>query len=151
MNPRTDRPAERRPSTERVPVLREEADRPAIFYGFASAKLWGHDSYSYGDTVALAQDEVYFAPLGNPVSAAYEQRNGAVVRYYEHGVVVVAMTAATTVNLDLSSPLVPQEVTGLADLYEEQNVLGFRVTIEPTVSEASGLRYPAGRVYLYAR
>ena len=131
------------------PVFREETDRPAIFYGFAASKLWGHDSYSYGDTVPLSQDDVYFAPLGKPASVAYEQRDGAVVRYYENGVVVVAMTATTTVHLDLSSPLVPREVTGLVDLYAGQNFLGFRVTIEPTVSEASGLRYPAGRVYLY--
>lgn len=131
------------------PVFREEADRPAIFYGFAASKLWGHDSYSWGDTVRLSQDEVYFAPLGKPVDSAYEQRDGAVVRYYENGVVVVAMTATTTVHLDLFSPLVPREVTGLVDLYEGQNVLGFQVTIEPTVSEASGLRYPGGRVYLY--
>ena len=133
------------------PVFREETDRPAIFYGFAASKLWGHDSYSYGDTVPLSQDDVYFAPLGKPASVAYEQRDGAVVRYYENGVVVVAMTATTTVHLDLSSPLIPRRVTGLVDLYAGQTVLDFRVTVDPTVSEASGLRYPAGRVYLYAR
>jgi len=59
------------------------------------------------------------------------------------------MTATTTVHVDLFSPLVPPGVTGLVDLYGGQTLRGFQVTIEPTVSEASGVRYLAGRVYLY--
>jgi hypothetical protein len=110
--------------------------------------MWGHDSYSWGTTLGLSQDELYFAPLGKPVDASYQEKDGAAIRHYENGVVVV-VARPETVSLDLFSPVVPQGVSGLVDLYEGQTIVGFRTTIEPTVSEASGARYPAGRVYLY--
>jgi len=131
-------------------VYRKEIDRAAIYYGFAAAKLWGHEGYAAGNTVALSQDPVYFTELGKPLGSSYEERDGAVVRYYENGVVVLAAsTRAQLVNLD--SPLVPPGVVGLEDLYARRAVGGLSVTLEPTRSEASGRLSPAGRVYLYAQ
>jgi hypothetical protein len=130
------------------PIYREVIDRPAIYYGYVAAKLWGHDSYSYGPTVRFSQDEIYFTDLGGPLGNSYEERNGVVLRYYENGVVALNPSTASQ-TVDLSSPLVPPGVAGLQDLYDNVTVFGLTVTIDPTVSSASGRVYPSGRVYLY--
>ena len=130
------------------PVYREAIDKPAIHYGYAAAKLWGHDSYSYGPTVSFSQDEIYFTDLGEPLGKSYEERNGVVLRYYEKGVVVLNPSAVSQ-TVDLSSPLVPLGVSGVQDLYDNVTALGLVVTIDPTPSSASGQVYPSGRVYLY--
>lgn len=130
------------------PVFLEAVDRAAIFYAFAAARLWGHDSYAAGDTLALTRDEIYFTDLGEPVSWTYEERDGVVMRHYERGVVVIG-AGTEVVTVDLDSPAMPGGVTGLVDLYTQTTLDGTRVTIEPTRSEASGQPAPAGRVYLY--
>jgi len=130
------------------PVYREAIDKPAIHYGYAAAKLWGHDSYSHNPTVRFSQDEIYFTDLGEPLGNSYEERSGVVLRYYEKGVVVLNPSAVGQ-TVDWSSPLVPPGVAGLQDLYTNVTVFGLTVTIDPTASSASGRVYPSGRVYLY--
>jgi len=53
------------------------------------------------------------------------------------------------VTVDLRSAWIPAGATGLWDCYEKRPLKDFTVTIEPTISQASGRSYPAGRVYLY--
>jgi hypothetical protein len=132
------------------PVFRKELNRPAIYYGYVAAKLWGHESYSPSDGIRFSQDEIYFTDLGKPLGEGYEERDGLVRRYYEKGVVVLNPAEMGT-TADLRSPFIPPQTKGLWDCYEGKAVEGFTVTIEPTVSLASGRSYPAGRVYLYLR
>jgi hypothetical protein len=132
------------------PVFRKEVDRPAIYYGYAAAKLWGQDSYSPSEGVRYAQDEIYFADLGKPLGESYEERDGLVRRYYEKGIVALN-PSATPGTANLGSPFIPADVKGLWDCYEGTSLEGFTVTIQPTISPASGRSYPAGRVYLYLR
>jgi hypothetical protein len=135
---------------QEVPVFARTVDRAAIFYGYALAKLWGHESYSPGDSVALSRDEVYFTRLGKPLGASWEQRGEVVLRYYENGIVAVG-AGTDPATADVTSSLVPADVTALWDLYDEQQIDGPSITLVPTRSEASGRLYPAGRVYLYIR
>lgn len=133
------------------PVFRKDMDRQAIYYGYAAAKLWGHESYSpSSDGSLFSQDEIYFADLGKPLGEGYEEKDGLVRRYYEKGTVVLN-PSKTGKTADLSSSFIPSQVKGLWDCYEEKAVEGFRVTIEPTVSSVSGHSDPAGRVYLYLK
>lgn len=131
------------------PVFRKELDRPAIYYGYAAAKLWGRESYSQSlEGIRFSRDEIYFADLGKPLGEGYEERGGMVRRYYEKGVVALIPSEAGK-TADLGSPFIPSRVKGLWDCYRGKAVEGFTVTLEPTVSSASGHSYPAGGVYLY--
>jgi hypothetical protein len=133
----------------KYPVFREELDRPAIYYGYAASKLWGHESYSpVTDGMDFGHDDIYFADLGQPLGESYEERDGLVRRYYENGLVALNPALALR-TADIRSGFIPARVKGLWDCYEGKPIRGFRVTLEPTVSSASGRAYPAGRVYLY--
>jgi hypothetical protein len=132
------------------PVFRKEVDRPAIYYGYVAAKLWGHESYSPSEGVRFAQDEIYFADLGKPLGEGYEARDGLVRRYYEKGIVALNHSA-TPGTASLGSPFIPADVKALWDCYGGASVEGFTVTIQPSISAASGRSYPAGRVYIYLR
>jgi len=132
------------------PVFRETLDRAAIHYAFAAAKLWGHDSFSALGDVLLVRDDVYFADLGDPLGPTWEERDGLVIRYYRKGAVVVNPSGDPRVAR-LESPLVPRDVSDLWDCYADRPVGGLTVTVEPTVSPVSRVRYPAGRVYLHLR
>ena len=131
------------------PVFRMETDRPAIYFGYVAAKLWGHESYSPApQAMRFGQDDIYFVELGKPLGDRYEERDGLVVRYYEKGVVALNPSGQKQ-SSDLASRLIPPAVDRLFDCYAGNIQQGFRVTLEPTVSPASGRTYPAGRVYLY--
>lgn len=131
-------------------VVRETTDRPAIYYAFAAAKLWGHDSFSALEGVLSARDDVYFADLGNPLGQTWEERDGLLVRYYRKGAVVVNPSGDSR-GARLESPLLPRDVRDLWDCYAGVPVGGLTITVEPTVSVVSRVRYPAGRVYLHLR
>ena len=131
-------------------VVRETTDRPAIYYAFAAAKLWGHDSFSALEGVLSARDDVYFADLGHPLGQTWEERDGLLVRYYRKGAVVVNPSGDAR-GARLESPLLPPDVRDLWDCYAGSPVGGLTITVEPTVSAVSGIRYPAGRVYLHLR
>jgi hypothetical protein len=133
------------------PLLREEVDRPAIYYGYAASKLFGHESYSpVSERMDFKEDDIYFADLGRPLGESYEERDGLVRRYYENGIVALNPGLETR-TASLLSGFIPAHAKGLWDCYERKPISGFRVTIEPTVSSASARSYPAGRVYLYLR
>jgi len=131
------------------PVFRMDIDRPAIYFGYVAAKLWGHESYSPApQAMRFGQDDIYFVDLGAPLGDRYEERDGLVVRYYEKGVVVLNPSGQKQ-SLDLASRWIPPGVDKLFDCYAGKIQQGFTVTLNPTVSPASGRTYPAGRVYLY--
>jgi hypothetical protein len=133
----------------RRPVYRKSVDKAAIYYGYAAAKLWGHESYTASpDGLRFAQDEIYFVDLGQPLGERYEEEGGLVRRYYEKGLVAIAHSDRP-VTADLTSSRLSSDIQGLWDCYEGKPITGFTVTIAPTVSQASGRSYPAGRVYLY--
>ena len=130
-------------------VFRMETDRPAIYFGYAAAKLWGHESYSPApQAMRFGQDDIYFVDLGAPLGDRYEERDGLIVRYYEKGVVALNPSGQKQ-SSDLASRWIPSAVDKLFDCYARTVQQGLRVTLEPTVSPASGRNYPAGRVYLY--
>jgi hypothetical protein len=129
-------------------VFRETTDRAAIYYAYAAAKLWGHDSFSALDGVRPASDDIYFADLGDPLGRTWEHRGGLIVRYYQKGAVVVNPSGDTRVAR-LASPHLPPRVADLWDCYAGRPVGSLTVTVAPTVSPASRHRYPAGRVYLH--
>lgn len=151
VNPRYE-PAGRAQSHEGrpLPVLGRGTDRPAIYYGYAAAKLWGHESYGPADELRFGQDPIYFADLGRPRGDRWEERDGVVTRYYDRGVVVVNPSSSPR-TLDLASPYLPAGVSDLLDCYAGRSVGGLTVTIEPTISAASGRSYPAGRIYLHSK
>ncbi len=131
------------------PVFRMGPDRPAIYFGYVAAKLWGHESYSPApQAMRFGQDDIYFVELGKPLGDRYEERDGLAIRYYEKGVVALNPSGQKQ-SSDLASRLVPPGVDKLFDCYARKVQQGLTVTLEPTVSPASGLAYPAGRVYLY--
>jgi hypothetical protein len=134
---------------EDYPVFRKDLNRPAVYYGYAAAKLWGHESYSSSpEGLRFSQDEIYFADLGKPLGKSYEEGDGLPRRYYEKGVVVLN-PSGTDKTADLRSPFVPARAKGLWNCYDGEAVAGFTVVIDPTVSSASGRSYPTGRVYFY--
>ena len=131
------------------PVFRKEMDRPAIYYGYAAAKLWGQESYSPApELMHFGQDDIYFIDLGKPLGEGYEERDGLVMRYYEKGVVALNRSGQRQ-TADLASRLIPPGTDKLFDCYARKVQQGFTVTLEPTVSPASGRTYPVGRIYLY--
>ncbi len=132
------------------PIVRPEVDRPAIYYGYVAARLWGHESYSPPEGSALVRDEVYFTDLGQPLGASWEERDGLVRRHYEKGIVVLNPSLEGRTS-SVASPLLPGDVHDLWDCYEGRAVGGVTVTLEPTTSPAGGRLHPAGRVYLYVR
>lgn len=71
----------------------EERDiQRAIWYSYACAKLFNHDSYLIVPGAEdRERDPVYFADLGKPVSPTYEEGldDGVVWREYENGIVAI--------------------------------------------------------------
>lgn len=137
-----------------VPVFAERTDRPAIFYGYALAKLTGITAYA-SDWYApgFGQDDLYFLDLGDPVEPMFHEEKDSVVRYFRNGFVVVTRRGGQ-VSFAPDAKCLPANATGLWDVYERKPVPeGPRgpVTIHPASYPATQSDYPSGRVYLYRR
>jgi hypothetical protein len=132
------------------PVYRAEVNRPAIHYGYAAAKLWGHESFTALAPVHAVHDDIYLADLGRPLDPGRSEQDGLVRRYYEHGVVVVNPGPVSR-TATLRARFLPAGVTDLWDCYERRAVGGLAVTVAPTASVPGGGVDPAGRVYMYVR
>jgi hypothetical protein len=136
-----------------VPVFAPRTDRPAIFYGYALAKLtdavaFASDWYAPG----FGQDDLYFLNLGKPTTRTFEEQDTTVTRYFQKGFVVVTRTNQT-VRFVPDRRSMPASVTGLWDVYSNAPVPGWperpEIAIEPAEYAATNSRYPSGRVYLY--
>jgi len=133
-----------------VPEYWKGVNRPAIYYAYAAAKLWGHESFSALAPVQAVPDEIYFADLGRPLGRSWTEQGGLVRRYYDHGVVVLNPAAAAR-TATLESPWLPSGVADLWDCYERKPVGGLAVTLAPTPAGPGDRVDPAGRVYIYLR
>jgi hypothetical protein len=130
-------------------AYREVPDREAIFYGYAAARLWNHDSYCLcPQGHELAMDEIFHTDLGPPVAARIE-RDGVVVRQFERGFVTVNATGGEA-PLHLDPALLPRGVRALWDCYAG-TVTNLAPTLRPAVTAVSGKTEPSGRVFLYLR
>ncbi len=136
-----------------VPVFAESTDRPAIFYGYALAKLTNSDSYA-SDWYApgYGKDDIYFLDLGKPLEASFLEKESAVVRYFQNGFVVVTRRAERTIFVPEANRL-PTGTTRLWDVYEGKQIAAGsgrpQITIAPAYYPATASSYPSGRVYLY--
>lgn len=130
-----------------VPVFAESTDRPAIFYGYALAKLTNADSYA-SDWYApgYGKDDLYFLDLGKPLGNSFIETKDAVVRYFQKGFVVVTRRAERTAFTP-DKTYRPAGATGLWDMYAGKRIS--EVVIQPVYYPATKSYYPSGRVYLY--
>jgi hypothetical protein len=146
-----------------VRVFTRKLDRPAIFYGYALAKLSDRDSYSSElssrtiDTIdrhtpRFVQDDVYFVDLGPPLEDDYRETESVVVRYFRRGFVVVTRHNRR-VQFEPDPEMLPEDGAALWDLHERAEVKQWEddhtVTIEPVLYHATQTFYPSGRVYLF--
>lgn len=137
-----------------TPVYRPRTPRAAIFYGYALPLLKGWTGYTETpwDHAYERGVEVYFADLGKPLGADYEDHGDYMLRCYENGLVVVgegALAGAVT----LASPCIrPGRVY---DLYTKTWLTAapgrLELTVEPVLDEVTGRPAPWGRVLVYAR
>lgn len=140
----------------RVPVYRPVADKAAVHYSYALAKL--HDMSSFasdwsswlGDPSSFEPDDVYFVDLGAPLEWRYRELDDVVVRYFENGFVVVTRSN-TPVRFAPDRAMAPDDAAGLWDVYADAPVSAAAVDITPVVYPASESAYPSGRVYMYTR
>jgi hypothetical protein len=136
-----------------VPVFAPRTDRPAIFYGYALAKLTGivafaSDWYAPG----YGRDDLYFLDLGAPVEPTFHEEPEVVTRGFAHGLVAVTRKGGP-VRFSPKSERLPSGVTGLWDVYAQQRVPSWRehhsILIQPARYPATQTPYPSGRIYTY--
>ena len=104
--------------------------------------------FTAGSDVSLdyVKDDAYLHPLGSPVSGLDKTDNGAYVKYFSRGIVVVS-GADATVRVTL-----PPGKSRVYDLYEKKflesnnNKLTVKLTSQVY---PSGLKHSIGRIYLY--
>jgi hypothetical protein len=136
-------------------VYTARINRPAIFYGYALAKLNNRiPSTSEVRSPALVRDEIFFLDLGQPVEDDYRELEEVVVRYFENGFVLVTRGNGV-VRFQPDGEMIPEGTSGLWDTYGGTPVweweLRRAVDIHPDYFPASNTYPPSGRVYVYRR
>ncbi|MEA3401112.1 MAG: hypothetical protein U9R79_07710 [Armatimonadota bacterium] len=134
-------------------VLQRALDLEAIYYSYCAAALWGHHSFCSGWYSGHEyRGPLYFVDLGQPLGEGPEELDGAVLREYEHGVVVL-MTSLEPVEIDCELQTRPG--MSLYDLFAstwlERQGGRFHLRLAASRRALSGTRHPIGRVYLKAR
>ena len=130
-------------------------DREALHYGVAAALLMGQSSY-YEVQPGIPADEVYFVDLGKPVGSRplYDARLRMALRVFDNGFAVVN-DSGRRAALPLSAVRMPRDVTGLWDVFRQEEVEGFdrngSLPIPPSRYEATDRTTASGRVYGFLR
>lgn len=135
---------------QRVAVYAKHVDRPAIFYGYALAKLTGIDAFA-SDWYApgYGRDDLYFLDLGRPAEETWREQDTHLIRLYEKGFVLVTRTGEP-VRFQPEARLLPKDTSYLWDVYEKRPIPNRRqIVIRPATYPATQSRYPSGRVYLH--
>jgi hypothetical protein len=158
-----------------TPIFHREEDKPAIYYAYAAAKMYGFESYAtdwaswQGDPSSFGRDDVYFFDLGAPLEAKYRETADVAVRYFKNGFVVVTRNnrhdnqlspdngptgSGDPVEFTPDPSMIPSGTTALWDAYDRAAVPGWSaaapaVEIRPDRYDTTGSYYPSGRVYLY--
>lgn len=75
----------------------EETDVEAVYYSYCAAALWGLKSYCSGWYGVEYRGPLYFVDLGRPLGDGPVEKDSAVVREYQRGLVVLMTTAQPVV------------------------------------------------------
>lgn len=128
---------------------RQEVDLEAVYYSYCAAALWGLDSYCSGWYGHEYRGPLYFADLGRPLGEGPVELEGAVLREYERGLVVLLRsTEAAEVRYRLQANCGGRlwDLRAGKALAVREGMVTLR--LRPTRVPRSEARQPVGRVYL---